>query len=145
MSSNWDEVRADRQAFINEIRSQDTRNGKTKVKLAKLQRQLAKAQADLAATGGKATAASTPTGLGAPRVPSLGQAVGLMKVAADEAERAGDVAKSRDIRREILLLTMQASERDFEARGGIGPFGPGSRALFKTTHTIGEDSQVGGF
>ena len=143
-------------------------------RLAKLQRKLAKAQAQLAAldpstnptrdAGASPKVANTlfdrvgtPSLLPASPPMSLSQALVKMTDAAQAAEHNAAVAKAagNDGRalveadkargiRREVCMLKMAAAERDYQEHGGGSFGPGGRPLFKTTHSLPDDISIGG-
>jgi hypothetical protein len=122
----------------NESRSHQPKPKGMKMKKRELRAALAEAEGALAKAGQPATR-GRPTG-----TVSAETALTLLKSAAEDAERMGDVAKADGLRREIAVFKLQVAERRREQRPSPSRLGPGSVQLFDRTGRLGEDVQVQG-
>jgi hypothetical protein len=128
-----DEVLAEMQP-----RSHPNQKGTTKMKKSELRAALADAEAQLAKAGHTAPSRTSTAPV------SAESALRIMKAAADDAERLGDVAKADGLRREIAVLKLQIAERVRENRPQSSRLGPNSVELFTRTGRLGPDAQLGG-
>jgi hypothetical protein len=142
------EMRQRSQTTTNQKEGNKMKKSELRAALAAAQSQLAKGQ--IAGTAVDLTgAARTPDGNSRPannpfRATHFDHAVTVMKSAADEAERGGDVAKAASLRREVAEMKMVAAERRREARPSASQYGPGSHQLFDRTGRLGPDAALSG-